>query len=241
MMRVPSGVHRAGLGEDAAAVLNARTGTWQWMNTATERIWSAALGETLPQLVQEMRAEGTPGNVETIVIGIVESLKQAGLLTDSGPGSAALPPPMPAVTAPATPGAEPGWAARVLARLGLVLALGMMRLPMRSRMRLLGCLRFLPPVSHAVAASAAAAVPVIRPAWWPGRIACLEVSLATVLTIALRGRRAHWIIGARRLPNEAHAWVWTDHGAFGLTGLDADDPRRPWTGVTSAPQIHSKE
>ncbi|MET9062848.1 lasso peptide biosynthesis protein [Streptomyces antibioticus] len=38
-------------------------------------------------------------------------------------------------------------------------------------------------------------------------MACREVSLATVLTIALQGHRAHWVLGSRRIPNEAHAWV----------------------------------
>ncbi|MFJ3663807.1 lasso peptide biosynthesis B2 protein [Streptomyces sp. NPDC090119] len=92
-----------------------------------------------------------------------------------------------------------------------------------------------------LAASAAAAVPLIRPAWWPGRIACMEVSLATVLTIALCGRRAHWVLGARRMPNEAHAWAWTPAGAHGLSGRDADDERRPWVGVAAAPPVNSHE
>lgn len=241
-MRVPPGVHRTSLGDGAVAVLCVRTGQWQWMNAATERIWSAAVAGTVPELVADMQAEGMPGDVEAIVADTVEQLKRAGLLTDSGPGSPVLPPPTPAVTTAAAPAAaEPGWGMRVLARIGLVAALAMMRLPLRARVRLLGGLRVLPPASPAVAASAAATVPQVRPAWWRGRIACMEVSLATVLTIALRGQRAHWVIGSRRLPNEAHAWVWTRHGAFGLSGRDADDPRRPWVGVVSAPPVHPNE
>ncbi|MBT2409625.1 lasso peptide biosynthesis B2 protein [Streptomyces sp. ISL-12] len=238
MLLVPPGVHRAALGDGAVAVLNTANGTWQWMNTATERIWSAALSGTVPELIHQMRAEGVPGDVERIVTATIGQLTQAGLLTGSGRGSAVLPPPMPAVTAPAPPCDQPGLAVRVLARAGLVLALGMMRLPMSIRMRLLDLLRHLPPAPPTLAASAAAAVPRIRPAWWPGRIACMEVSLATVVTIALRGRRAHWVIGSRRMPNEAHAWVWTPAGALGLSGRDADDPRRPWVGVAVTPPIH---
>jgi hypothetical protein len=240
-LRVPPGVHRASLGEGAVAALNARAGTWQWMNTATERIWSAALSGTLPQLVERMRAEGVPGDVEAIVTGAVDQLVRAGLLTDSPRGSSVLPAQMPAVTAVAAPCPRPGRAVCVLARVGLVLALSVMLLPMHIRMRLLGVLRHLPPAPPALAAAAAAAVPQVRPAWWPGRLACMEVSLATVLTIALCGRRAHWIIGARRMPHEAHAWVWTPAGALGLSGRDADDPRRPWVGVAAAPPIHSNE
>lgn len=238
-MLVPPGVHRAHLGDDAVAVLSVATGKWQWMNTATERIWSATLSGTVPELVNQMRAQGVPGDVEAIVTGTIEQLQQGGLLTDAGPGSPMLPPPMPAVTAVATPCARPGRTVRMMARVGLALALAVMRLPMSARMRLLNGLRLLPAAPPSVAASAAAAVPLVRPAWWPGRIACMEVSLATVLTIALQGRRAHWVLGARRLPNEAHAWVWTPSGALGLSGRDVDDPRRPWVGVAATPPIHS--
>jgi hypothetical protein len=67
----------------------------------------------------------------------------------------------------------------------------------------------------------------------------MEVSLATVLALALRGRRAHWALGARRQPAEAHAWVWTPAGgALGLTGRDTDDPRRPWVAAALFPPLH---
>ncbi|MEU6404869.1 lasso peptide biosynthesis B2 protein [Streptomyces sp. NPDC046985] len=239
-MRVPPGVHRADLGSGSYAALAAHTGTWQWMNAATDRIWAAALTGTLHDLARRFGEQGLPGDADAIVTEIVEQLTRAGLLADGGRGTAALPPPMPSATVPAAPGPAPRWPGRMLARVGLALALAMMRLPLRTRMRLLDCLRVLPPAPPALAASAAAAVPLIRPAWWPGRIACMEVSLATVLTVALRGRRAHWILGARRMPNEAHAWVWTPAGALGLSGRDISDPRRPWVAVAAAPPIHPK-
>ncbi|WP_121842188.1 lasso peptide biosynthesis B2 protein [Streptomyces sp. S5] len=77
----------------------------------------------------------------------------------------------------------------------------------------------------------------IRPAWYRGRMACMEISLATVVALALCGRRAHWVLGARQLPTEAHAWVWTENGAFGLSGRDRPDPRRPWIGAVAAPPV----
>ncbi|MFJ3073176.1 lasso peptide biosynthesis B2 protein [Streptomyces albidoflavus] len=77
----------------------------------------------------------------------------------------------------------------------------------------------------------------IRPAWYRGRMACMEISLATVLALALCGRRAHWVLGARQLPTKAHAWVWTENGAFGLSGRDRPDPRRPWIGALATPPV----
>ena len=44
---------------------------------------------------------------------------------------------------------------------------------------------------------------------WPGRAACMETSLGSVLAAALLGRRLNWHIGARFTPPpvEYHAWA----------------------------------
>ncbi|MDS1269064.1 lasso peptide biosynthesis B2 protein [Lipingzhangella sp. LS1_29] len=42
---------------------------------------------------------------------------------------------------------------------------------------------------------------------FPGRTACLDVSLATVVTTALRWRSVSWCIGCRFSPCQSHAWV----------------------------------
>ncbi|MGW1837729.1 lasso peptide biosynthesis B2 protein [Streptomyces sp. NPDC002067] len=44
---------------------------------------------------------------------------------------------------------------------------------------------------------------------WPGRAACMETSLGTVLAAALMGRRLNWCLGARFSPPpvEYHAWA----------------------------------
>ncbi|MFE7571734.1 lasso peptide biosynthesis protein [Streptomyces sp. NPDC057539] len=61
-------------------------------------------------------------------------------------------------------------------------------------------------------------------------------SLATVLAAALCGRRVHWILGARPLPDEAHAWVSVEGGgALGLDGPDQNNPVRPWVPVITTP------
>ncbi|MEU6647737.1 lasso peptide biosynthesis B2 protein [Streptomyces albidoflavus] len=96
--------------------------------------------------------------------------------------------------------------------------------------RALAPLRVLPAASPALAGAVSAAVLQIRPAWYRGGIACMEISLATVLALALCGRRAHWVLGARQLPTKAHAWVWTEDGAFGLSGRDRPDPAASGSG-----------
>ncbi|MEU3186663.1 lasso peptide biosynthesis B2 protein [Streptomyces sp. NPDC006923] len=58
---------------------------------------------------------------------------------------------------------------------------------------------------------------------WPGRVACLEESLAVYLAALLRGRRVTWVVGARTAPAAAHAWIETGGEVIGQ-----DLPQRPW-------------
>lgn len=46
----------------------------------------------------------------------------------------------------------------------------------------------------------------------PGRVACLEVSLGTVVTLALRRRYAPLVIGVAHAPCRFHAWVGSPDG-----------------------------
>jgi hypothetical protein len=59
--------------------------------------------------------------------------------------------------------------------------------------------------------------------WYPGRAACLELSLASFIALALQGYRADWCIGCRFGPVETHAWIETACGPVG----EPDRPARP--------------
>ncbi|MFE5948700.1 lasso peptide biosynthesis B2 protein [Streptomyces sp. NPDC056480] len=122
---------------------------------------------------------------------------------------------------------------RAVAAVGLTLSLTLSRLPLRHRIAAVRVLRRLPAAHRAQVARLDAAVRHITPTWWPGRIACLEISLATVLATALTGRHASWALGARRLPDAAHAWVDTFEGPVGHDVGDGAD--RPYTRVLSVP------
>lgn len=122
---------------------------------------------------------------------------------------------------------------RALAALALALAVPGHRLLLRMLLPLICMLRHFPPAEPDFARSVHRAVLAARPPWWGGRLACMEVSLATVTALALCGRRSHWVLGARALPNEAHAWV---QGEGFTLGLEDDDPVRPWTAVLTVPE-----
>lgn len=57
-----------------------------------------------------------------------------------------------------------------------------------------------------------------------GRVACLEVSLATVILAALHRRSVRWCIGARLMPYASHAWIEIDGRPVG----EPDNHDRPY-------------
>lgn len=54
-------------------------------------------------------------------------------------------------------------------------------------------------------------------AWWPGRAACLEISLTATWLAVLRGRAVEWCHGVQVHPYTFHAWVQAD-------GVPVDEP-----------------
>jgi hypothetical protein len=105
------------------------------------------------------------------------------------------------------------WRDRLAAAVGLLLALVLLRLPFRLAVRVarwarrVGCRPLSP-------ARAAVLVAAVRHAgrWWPGRVACLETSLAAHLAAALLGRELTWCVGVRFSPPPTafHAWAELD-------------------------------
>ncbi|GAB3159995.1 hypothetical protein GCM10027059_07120 [Myceligenerans halotolerans] len=66
--------------------------------------------------------------------------------------------------------------------------------------------------STATPAEAERAVRVVRRAarWMPARVACLEESVAAVLLLSMRRRRATWCHGIAPDPIQFHAWIQID-------------------------------
>ncbi|MER7045326.1 lasso peptide biosynthesis B2 protein [Streptomyces jumonjinensis] len=99
---------------------------------------------------------------------------------------------------------------RAAALAGLALALVLLRLPFRHTVR---AVRWARRLGHRplTPARAEALVAAVRHAgrWWPGRVACAETSLGSVLAAAFLRQDLTWCLGARFLPppTEYHAWV----------------------------------
>ena len=73
-------------------------------------------------------------------------------------------------------------------------------------------------------ANAAVAARTWAARYFPGRAACLELSLAAFLAAAARGRAVDWCIGCRFAPCESHAWIEVE----GRTVGEPDLPDRPF-------------
>lgn len=125
------------------------------------------------------------------------------------------------------------WRDRLVAAVGLALSLALSRLPLRGQIAAVRLLHGLPHARLTRLEALHTAVQAVIPSWWPGRIACMEISLATVIATALTGRQARWVLGARFLPDAAHAWAEAPDGAVGRDMGDAVD--RPWMPVLSVP------
>lgn len=63
--------------------------------------------------------------------------------------------------------------------------------------------------------------------WWPGRAACMELSIAAMLAAAIRRRAVHWCIGGRLAPYAAHAWIETDTSGPAGEPTNLDRPYLP--------------
>lgn len=109
---------------------------------------------------------------------------------------------------------------RLVAGLALPLAILLLRLPFRHTVRFVRGAKRASCRRPASVAEAYAAMRAARcPAWYfPGRAACLEVSLAAVLAALLRGRDLTWCLGSAADPRRFHAWTEVDGEPVVLAG-----------------------
>ncbi|MFJ5951318.1 lasso peptide biosynthesis B2 protein [Streptomyces noursei] len=132
----------------------------------------------------------------------------------------------------------PPWHRRIRATVALAVALSVRLLPenrgIAARIRIARCARWLPAANPQRVQSAYLAVVACQPPWWRGEIDCKERALATVVAVALTGRRCRLVFGARTLPDAAHSWVATVDGT--AIGADEDNGTDfPWTPVYTSP------
>ncbi|MFE4540688.1 lasso peptide biosynthesis B2 protein [Streptomyces scopuliridis] len=226
-------VYTALLPGGAAAVMDIRTGRGQWrhLNATAAALWTqitegVPLAHALDVLCDRFTDQDADRDiVRTDLTALAAQLHATGLLgahPAPAPGNSHL-------TVRLTPSTtvRPAPADRAAGLFGLFTALALLRCaPIRCSVALAASLarRDRP---AATAEQADHLFQAVRRAGrlWPGRVACLEESLAVYLAARLRGRRVVWVIGARTAPAAAHAWT---EAAGEVIGQDLADRLWPY-------------
>ncbi|OLF11559.1 hypothetical protein BLA60_11430 [Actinophytocola xinjiangensis] len=228
---VPEAVHAAPDSNGDLVLLNGATGRWHKLNRTGRAFFEAVrAGATIDQAVATLTARHptVPATrIRADVERLVATLVARGLLTlsvddaDTGPRN-------PAAVAMTAPAATPAPVAsrRLAAIVAFVLALVLLRLPFRVTTPTVARLRRW--LAHRPATPGEAGAALSATYWvsrsYPGRVACLEVSLTAVLTAALCGHAVDWCFGTAVDPQTFHAWIEVD----GVPVTDAtEDPIPP--------------
>lgn len=206
-----------------AAVMDVRAGRgrWQHLNATAALLWKRLLDGAGPeQAAAELAASFTaagadPALVRDDLAALIGQLRELGLVDAR---TAPAPEPDPVRVRTALPeDASLGAADRAAGAVALAAALLMLRCaPIRFSLAAARAAARLP-LRPAAPSRADALFAAVRRAGraWPGRVACLEESLACYLAAALRGRAVAWVIGARTAPAGAHAWNETGGQVIG--------------------------
>jgi hypothetical protein len=207
-IQVPKLVQCRSYSHGGVVLLNLATGRWHALNGSAGMLWrawqSGASFEQAVAAVARRHPAVSPDRIRADAGQLLDQLVARGLLRIQLPDRAAAV----AMAAPEPAGAPARLADRALALGCLALALVGTRLPFRTTHRLVRLTRRR---GHRAPAQrrASSIVAAVRWAarWYPGRAACLELSLAAVLLAALLGLRLDWCLGAAADPYRFHAWV----------------------------------
>lgn len=227
-MRIAAHVRHATGAAGEVLVLDTRAGSWYVLNATGASFWEHwSRGRDLPQSLAAVAArhpEVAPTRVRADGEALLEHLAGLGLVdpvgtdppTPATSAAASDPPAAPASSRPAARVGSRGSGARhhrllvVVAPVALLVAVLLVRLPFRWTHLIVGATRARPwcrygeTVSGAEELMAAACRAARR---FPGRAACMEISLAAVLLAAGRRHRLDWCLGALTDPYRFHAWV----------------------------------
>ena len=216
-VRIPRHVHYRAYEHGGVVLINTATGHWHALNPTAGRLWASwAQGADFERSVAEISARHpgvAPEQIHEDAVNLLHDLLRRGLVGTGARGSTRPRSAPSREAADATMSLDhdlrPGWGAALLAWCCLVLAVLLLVLPFRVTAAVVGWIRGVARRRDMSTAWAEAAAHAIRRAArrYPGRAACLETSLATVLFAAASLRHLDWCLGAATDPYRFHAWV----------------------------------
>jgi hypothetical protein len=213
----PNHVHVTSGATGATFVLNARSGHWHVLNPTAAALWHELQrtgdADGAIQAVANRFRQPASAAFRAGARRAVTDLTDRGLVTTVESGTGVPHHPLTArgrptgfVSAETT---EPGRRAVFLAHIGLLATLCLLRLPFHLTLRAVVALTRTWCARSATRLEALATVAAVEAVAdrYPGRVACLERSLGSVVTAALTRRRLTWVIGVADDPCRFHAWV----------------------------------
>jgi len=214
-VQVSGRVHCRDHPDGGAVLLNGATGQWHALNATAGDLWrSWQAGDDFEEGVAAVASrypDVSPDRIREDAELLLNQLVTRGLLHVTLPERAEA-----VAMARVGPGAvldnpRTGRSLRTLAYCCLLLAVICARLPFQSTYRLVHFTRKSGRQTALTWERASTIVAAVHVAarWYPGRAACLELSLASVLLAALLCRRLDWCLGAAADPYRFHAWVET--------------------------------
>lgn len=222
---IPAGVHVVSEPTGRLVVLNERTGSWHALNRAGAELYqeldrTSDLDQIVGQLVRRypgVAADRIRDDVEHMVVELVHR----GLLEPQGGYTR-----HPAALLMAAEPAVPPRRHRLVTTVAFVLALVLLRLPFRTSTSVVTTLKRRLAIRDATVPEAAHRLAAARfvTRHYPGRVACLELSLTAVLAAILLRQRIDWCFGVASDPQTFHSWI--EAAGTPVTG-PTDDPILP--------------
>lgn len=210
MFTVPKDVHATAQDDGQLMLLNQATGRWHMLNRTGADFFdelrrTTDMDRAVVALAQR-HASVPHAQLHDDVERLVADLVRRGLLEptqETDRGSEAL-----RMTLPGQVRAVP-YRYRVVATMAFLLALVLLRLPFRLATRAVTDLKAHLTKRDATVQETRRILAAVHRATarYPGRVACLELSLTAVLTAALLRRRVDWCFGYSPDPHTFHAWT----------------------------------
>lgn len=214
---IPDHVHHSTAPHGGSVLLNSRSGQWYALNPVADAMWHTwrdtgdfdaavhAITADYPHAPHEQ--------VHSDALRLLAELARRGLVV-LGARAAATDSVVESGGGPDEPVVVPAGTGRghqLTAVMAFVAALLLLRLPFHTAIRVVEITRGRYCRGTADVAQVAAVVAAARraAAWYPGRAACLELSLTVVIAMTLLRRTVDWVIGVADDPYRFHAWIET--------------------------------
>ncbi|KZB80065.1 lasso peptide biosynthesis B2 protein [Amycolatopsis regifaucium] len=212
-------IHLDGTEHEGGVLLNLRTGRWYALNSTAAlmcRELRAGDLETAVRAVGDRYPAVDEDRVRRDAEEMIKRLADRDLVVFEAARNTGTGEPRTPIVARSDDGRY-----RLRAVVALALALVALSLPFRWTLSITSALRSRDTAMAATEEAAAMVCMVEKAAGlFPGRVACLEQSLAAVFTAALSRRRLTWVMGVAEDPYRFHAWVESG----GVPVLPAEEP-----------------